>query len=232
MAHLFKSAVQAILSKTGYKLSRIEPAAERWPYKSDDTVKTPTILIFTPPNSGSTAMSKFLTASKHVSSYYAVNNEMQWIIPGLAEPDRWWPEKPVCYRSVAGTLNKAAEQARHDKPETAYFVEKSPPNMVRHRDLVSLFETPKVLVNNRDPYANIASQISRYSQTHYEGLDRVDTVRHLAKIWIYRSQFLAEIAETYDAPILTYEGFCDAPQDILTCLDIDLDDLHGRLPSM
>lgn len=229
MASFFKFAVKTLLAQSGLKLSRVPAPVERWPNKSDDAVAVKTILIFTPPNSGSTAMSKFLTASKYVSSFYGVNNEMQWLIPGLAEQDRWWPEKPVSYRSIAGTLNVAAKRALQDKPDTAYFVEKSPPNMVRHRDLLALFETPMILVNNRNPYANIASQIGRYGETHYKGLDRRETLRHLAEIWIYRSQYLAEIAETYDAPILTYEGFCEAPQGIQTCLNIDLDDLHESI---
>lgn len=227
MRKALTSAVQALLAPSGYQLARIPEPRPRWPDKSDTKVKTPTILIFTPPNSGSTAMSNFLTASKYVSSYYATNNEMQWLVPGLSEPDRWWPEKPVCYRSVSGVLQNAAQAALKRSPEARYLVEKSPPNMVRYRDVIALFETPKLLVNNRNPYANISSQISRYSATHYQGLDRPDMVRHLAEIWIYRSRYLAEIAETYDVPILTYETFCDAPSDILKCLDIELDDLAG-----
>ena len=153
---------------------------------------------------------------------------MQWIVPGLIEQDRWWPQKPVCYQSIAGILQNAAQEMRERHPKARYFVEKSPPNMVRHRRLVELFEDRKILVNNRDPYANISSQLSRYTDTHYRDLTRADTIAHLAEMWLLRSQYLVEIADTYDAPILTYETFCENPEKILTDLSLeDVPDLVG-----
>ncbi len=226
---MLKSASRSILSKLGYQLTRIEKSPLRWPHKSTDSVDAPTILIFTPPNSGSTAISKFLTSSDHVASFNPVNNEMQWIVPGLIEQDRWWPQKPVCYQSVAGCLQKAVDEARAQEPKVQYFVEKSPPNMVRHAKVVALFNNPKILVNNRDPYANISSQLSRYSNTHYRDLLREDIVSHLTEMWVVRSQYLAEIADVYDAPILTYEGFCQTPSQLLTDLALtDVPDLDPK----
>lgn len=203
------------------------PAPARWPDKADGPVAFSTILVFTPPNSGSTAISGYLQEAECISAYQAARAEMQWLVPGLCEPDRWWPDKPVSYRSVAGTLRRTAQERLRCNPQIEHFVEKSPPNMVRHRQIVDLFEAPRIVVNNREPYANIASQIRRYGDTLYRGLDRDDMVAHLATMWLRRSMFLTDIAETYGAPVLTYEAFCAHPPRIAAELGLDVPGLRA-----
>ena len=97
--------------------------------------------------------------------------------------------------------------------------------MVRSEDLLKIFPRRRLLVSNRDPYANIASQVKRYANSVYAHMERADLVRHLAKLWIYRSEFLLGIADARKAPVLCYEAFCQAPEtlpDALGLPDLDL----------
>lgn len=220
MRHFTKRAIKGLFNGFGYKLVPVQSNSERWPNKSYDAVEVPTIFIFTPPNSGSTAISKLLTSSERISSFNSITNEMQWLIPGLCEQDRWFSKKAICYESIAGTANLRAAEIQNSEPNVQYFVEKSPPNMVRHKDLLRCFPNRKIVINNREPLANIASQKKRYSSNIYHGFGNEEIVRNLAELWIFRSKILCEIQEMYNAPVVTYEDFCDNPIVIFDALNI------------
>jgi hypothetical protein len=145
---------------------------------------------------------------------------MQWLVPGLCEQDRWFSKKAVSYQSIAGVVNLRAAEIKEREPNVEYFVEKSPPNMVRHEDMLRSFPNRKLIVNNREPLANIASQKKRYSSTVYDGFDSDEIIKNLADLWIFRSRILCAIQERYNAPVVTYEDFCDDPFVIFNALNI------------
>lgn len=216
---MLKKCAKYVLWKTGYQICRRKKAQDQWPNQSEGLIDFETILIFTPPNSGSTAISEYLLTSSRVASF-APRSEMQWLIPGLCGDDRWWPEKAINYKSVVGTLNSAAKSVVSKNKNFNLFVEKSPPNMVRSEGLLKLFPKKRILINNRDPYANIASQLKRYPRAHFADMERVEIVKYLAKIWLYRSEFLIKIAEKYNTPTISYEAFCENPGKLLSLIDL------------
>lgn len=218
-----KSAIKRVMGQLGGKPQRPDASKETWPNRTDaTTVTAPTILIFTPPNSGSTAISKFLTGQPEIDTFEDKKNEMQWMIPGLCGADRWWPEMLLNRHSIAGTANaEVARRSTGDSPPR-YFVEKSPPNMVRAEALLDIFPNHHLLVNNRDPFANIASIIGRHGARSYGAFSRADMVEYMARMWLYRSRFLRAIATDYDVPIVTYEAFCANPAIVIDALGIEL----------
>ncbi|KQI70043.1 hypothetical protein AN189_01185 [Loktanella sp. 3ANDIMAR09] len=193
---------------------------EVWPNRAPGPVRFPTILIFTPPNSGSTAIAKLLQTSSRISTYEIKHSEANRLVPGTLNNNLWWPQSLIVPDSIAGTLNKVAEQQLRENPDIAWFVEKSPPNLVRPETMFALFPERRALVNNRDPYANIGSQIKRYRKLIYANVTRQEALAHLAEFWLYRSRFLRDIVENHGVPMLNYEAFCADPSRLVSALGL------------
>ncbi len=69
------------------------------------------------------------------------------------------------------------------------------------------------MVNNRDPYANIASKFKRYYLPKaLDYAERIKVFRSLARDWIARSGILSRAVLEDGFPLLTYETFCVEPQ--------------------
>lgn len=148
------------------------------------------------------------------------NYEGQWLVDGLSDLDRWWPEKFVDYASVASVWEQRLREIRKDEA-LKYVFEKSPPNMVRYRKLLKILPNARIVLNNRDPYANVASQVKRYHDLHYSGTQRHEVIRHLTDLWLYRSRFLQQAHQRDQYPIVTYEQFCADPKRILSAYSLD-----------
>lgn len=226
---MIKKAIKKTLTQFGYDLTKIRTESPiRWPQSEINHIEDPFLLLLTPPNSGSTAIAKFICQSEKVASLNESDCEGQWLINGLCEIDRWWPEKYVDYQSVAGVWHDVIQKKKRDAQSVEYFFEKSPPHMVRYRELLEILPNARIVVNNRDPYANIGSQAKRYSGDHYKDVRREEVIWHLAKLWIYRSQFLKSAAEKENCPVFTYEAFCEQPLKILDLFKLQLPDIESQ----
>ncbi|WES64210.1 sulfotransferase [Microbacter sp. GSS18] len=223
---MIRRTVKRSLARLGYDVRPIadaRPSKPAWSRPSDVTmIDEDVLLLLTPPNSGSTAIAKLVGTIPGVVGLGG-SSEGQWLVPPLREADRWWPEKYVDYAAVASTWARRIDEIRAERP-VEFVLEKSPPNMVRYRDLLGILPNARVVVNNRDPYANVASQIKRYHEAHYPGAPRLDVIAHLADQWRFRSRILRRAHLEDGFPVVGYERFCESPRDILTAFGLEAGD--------
>jgi len=191
-----------------------------WPIKkSIDNYEPNLIFLLTPPNSGSTAISQIFNNSPLVSQLQQ-DGEGQWLIKGLCSNDRWNSEKVVDKRSIRSVWISECYK-RYKTNGSLYFIEKSPPNMMRIKILQSIFPKHILLANNRDPYANISSMLYRYTKDieTLKASEREVKLIELANEWINRSVVLKRIIHDQNVPYLSYEKFCQNPNLLQNSID-------------
>ena len=193
----------------------------RWPNPSyADDAQFHFLFVITPPYSGSTAFANLMATSDRVS-LLRHDGEGQWLVPGVCEPDRWDSDKPINYRSVKSVWLAKAQKQTKQKPDTTMILEKSPPNMVRIHDLLSVFPNSSLLVNNRDPYANCSSILHRnYPIDELTDEQRQSVLTEICEAGVGRSTRVMKIKNEFGAPLLTYEQFCAEPASVARTLDM------------
>ncbi|TCM20524.1 hypothetical protein EDF56_102185 [Novosphingobium sp. PhB165] len=190
-----------------------------WPRGRAERVDHMFLFLLTPPNSGSTEIAQHMVRRGDIGGLYH-NFEGQRLIKGLMDTDRWWPEKFIDFEAVLGAWNgRIAELDAEGR--YSYWLEKSPPNLVRHKQLFGYFPQHRAVVNNRAPMANVASQLRRYLIKEYHGARRALVIRHLARIWQWRSERLMAAARQSGYPCVTYERFCARPDAILEAFGLE-----------
>lgn len=210
--------MKSLSGKVARKSKRIIEAD--WPIaKSIDDYEPNLIFLLTPPNSGSTAISQVFNNSPNVSQLHK-KGEGQWLIKGLCSNDRWNAGKIVNKRSIRSVwVNECYK--RHKADGSLYFIEKSPPNMMRIEILQTIFPKHILIANNRDPYANIASMLYRYTKDidKLTAKEREARLMKLAKGWLSRSAVLKRIIQDQSVPYLSYEKFCENPHLLQDSID-------------
>lgn len=206
------------IKKASARVGRIIEAD--WPIKkSIENYEPNFIFLLTPPNSGSTAISQVFKNSPFVSQLEQ-RGEGQWLIKGLCSKDRWNAEKVVDKQSIRSVwVSKCYNEYKSNG--SLYFIEKSPPNMMRIEILQSIFPKHILLANNRDPYANISSMFYRYTKDIEKLKDgeREAKLVNFAKDWIRRSDVLKKIIDDQNVPYLSYEKFCQNPNLLQDLID-------------
>ncbi len=185
---------------------------EDWPIvKSFDNFEPNFIFLLTPPNSGSTAISQVFNNSPNISQLQE-RGEGQWLIKGLCSNDRWNANKKVNKRSIRSVWTNECKK-KYKSEGAMYFIEKSPPNMMRIEVLQSIFPNHILLANNRDPYANVSSMLYRYTKDidTLSSKEREFKVLKLVKSWKERSDVLKRIIQSQNVLYLSYEQFCETP---------------------
>ena len=191
-----------------------------WPIVEPvDNYEPNMIFLLTLPNSGSTAISEVFNNSPTVSKLQE-RGEGQWLIKGLCSKDRWQEKKIIDERSIRSIwVNEAYE--KYKSIGSLYFIEKSPPNMMRIEVLQSIFPQHILLANNRDPYANISSMFYRYTKNigDLATKDRAVEVSNFAQLWLRRSAVLKKVIQSQSVPYLSYEQFCENPKLLQDAID-------------
>lgn len=165
------------------------------------------------PNGGSTAFGKIL-ASASKSIQLEVSGEGQWIVPELkASRKRWDPATVMPYKKIRSIW---LAQVRLSRKLPCLVIEKSPPNMVRMRDIMATFgDMPMNLVLFcRDPYAVCSSWSSRYGpeemawdwgeQTAGMDPEGDDYFREMGRAYGRRARMLLDLKDIA-ATIVSYE---------------------------
>ena len=204
------------------KLARfLEP---QWPRPRYGLNEEPILLLLlTLPFSGSTAMAKFIQQAEGVGTIEEIS-EGQRIVKGMFASDRWRPEKICDYESIKCCWFSAIEEQIRDDKTIEYVIEKSPPNMVRHRHIIGLFRQGRVVVNNRNPYAWVSSSVhKRIDFSSLQETDRKQLIEKRTGIWLEKSALLRTICQTDGVPLLTYEKFCERPARILESFSLHRD---------
>lgn len=118
------------------------------------------LFILSPPYSGSTLLTKLLNSSDEVS----VNNTISGTMEGQKLPEirkmyegqlRWDTRCKLDWLEV-----KKVWYSYWDVSKT-YLLEKSPPNLVRAKEMVKYFEPYKIIILVRHPYAIFESLLNR-----------------------------------------------------------------------
>ena len=200
------------------------------------------IFLLSPSNSGTTAIGELFKTSDNVSSLNDIS-EGHKLIYGLRRTpgkrrrtpenmhrqrwnktpenmhrQRWNPNLieesgvDLCSRSIRSVWVNECYR-KHKSEGAEYFIEKSPPNMVRIEFLQSLFPNHILLANNRDPYAYASSMFHRYTKNKKQLTvnERNIIMRDKAKKWVRISTILKGVIEKQNVPYLSYEKFCEQP---------------------
>ena len=166
-----------------------------------------------PPNTGSTAIADFVGQLPEISGLNSTY-EGQWLIPGM-RADRWNADKNIDLRSVRAVWLDAVRKQRRGGETVQYVMEKSPPHMMRHRLIMSVLAETRVVCYNRNPFANVSSIAHRYHDLANRPEDeRAEICAGIAGTWLDRSRRVMDIVAAEACPLLTYEGFCQAPEEI------------------
>ena len=147
--------------------------------------------------------------------------EGQWLVDDLRDDDRWDGTKPRAYDRIGAVWREAAARAVENQPAIRFFVEKSPPNMVRYREIAALFDRARVVISNRDPYACVSSD--GYRRHGFEGLgtaERLTRVEELAGRWLRFGRILKGIAEREGYARTSYEAFCAETAGLFACFGL------------
>ena len=153
------------------------------------------LFILCPPYSGSTLLWKLLATSPNVS---ALPLEGQFL-PELKEimRDRPWDAE----RALPWPEIKAVWESYWDRGKPV-LLEKSPPNLIRTRDILAHFQPVKFVVMVRNPYAQAEGLMRRNNWT-------AQRAANMAANWL-RMQ-LENARELDGALVMTYEALVQDP---------------------
>jgi hypothetical protein len=169
------------------------------------------LFILTPSHSGSTVLIKYLNTSPY-SMLLNSDGEGQWLVPSLAENDRWNPKKQIDWKTVKQTWLKKYHEINRLVGNIQVILEKSPPNLVRFDRFKKHFPNSVFMVLNRDPYANCSSKFHRtQNSSNFSSEERLQSLRQLATDWVFKSSCLVRAIEAENLLFFTYEQFCEEP---------------------
>ena len=210
--------LQQFFSRFNYDVEKIYEAVPVWPKSDISHIDDKFLLLFTPPNSGSTAIARFVCQSNKIHGLED-NCEVLYILKGL-----WGDCSVTCapfqyinYKSLAGILSGKINKLRQIHPKMEYIFEKSPDNVFRYKKLLEMMPNTKIVANNRNPYAQIASSLKRYDRLD----DKDEQCRTHIHYWLVWSEYIREACETDNIPLLTYEQFCAEPIKIISAFNLN-----------
>ena len=185
----------------------------RWPRPPYDQSDEPDfVFILTPPYTGSTAMAKYLATSPNIG-ILRKNGEGQNLVPGILR--NWKANHKIDLESIkAAWLHQYQKINSHGQIEM--IIEKSPPNMVRIDSILSIFKNTTCVVSNRDPVAYCSSAYFRNydGRTSLSLKERQAILNRIALRWVHRSSVLMELLCRQGYPRISYEEFCEEPQQL------------------
>lgn len=200
---------------------RLSWQKEPWPKPDFNENQQPHFLfLLTPPYSGSTAIAKLLNSACGTMLLHE-SGEGQWLVPGMCQDDRWDQSKQLDYQSIRATWLSQYQKTNELVGNIEVVIEKSPPNILRIKDISALFYDYSLLANNRNPYASCASILYRKHPVAKLSPDqRIQTLLQIAQRWTNRSRALKSLIEDLRIPFVSYESFCSSPQNLIDALRI------------
>lgn len=161
------------------------------------------LFLLNPAYCGSTVLAKVLLSSPKVGAVRP-NAEGQWL-PRLrammASEDRWSPEKLVAWDTVRIEWLNAFRNAY---PSATVLFEKSPPNLMRAKQIEAAFPGAHFITWMRNPYAWSASLKKRRDHTADDS-----AFTRIAEDWVARAARQEENEQGLTSPLLrlSYEQF-------------------------
>lgn len=213
-----KLRINKLLKPWGYELDQVDDRPY-WPRARAKRIDKTFLFLLTPAASGSVDIAWYMSRRSDIGGLHH-SFEGQRLVKGLMDADRWWPEKFVDYEAVMGAWSGRIAEA-DPEGRYSYWFEKSPANLVRYRQLLDYFPQHRVVVNNRAPVDNVAAQVRRYLFKEYHGARRPLVVRHLARIWLWRSRLLMQAVRDHGYPCVSYEAFRRRPDTIAEAFGLE-----------
>lgn len=164
------------------------------------------LFLISPNNSGTTVMSQYIAQRFDFYLPPFGNNEGQFAptVESMMRDRPWDADRAFDWPFIKANWDALLRASGRD-----VFVEASPPNLLRVREIRSAFGTEaRFIFSIADPYSFCGSFLFRYR----ERADR-DTLHEIADRWLFRAEKqAANIRDLPDAPRLTYEAFCADPR--------------------
>ena len=117
--------------------------------------------ILSPPFCGSTLLTEILSTSRNLSCNNNIGLKEGQHLPEthniLFTQDRWDPNKKIDWLKIKSIWNNYWDRSKD------ILLEKSPPNICRAENINDVFNNSKYICLIRNPYAQIQSNIRRYS---------------------------------------------------------------------
>lgn len=208
--------------------SKLKRNIDAWPKPTyDKNVQPHFLFILTPPYSGSTALAELLNSS-HRTTFLQERAEGQWLVPGMCENDRWDAAKQIDWDSVKATWLSKYQEIQQLVKNVDIVIEKSPPNMLRIKQLISIFPNYSLLAFNRNPYANCVSIMYRnYKPDNKSQEERHQVLGVLAKSWLEKSALIRDLVLELKINMFTYEEFCSDISGCIKQIDLPFDVLRS-----
>jgi len=162
--------------------------------------KNKTLFILSLPRTGSTILVRLLGTSKNASLFPSRNNEGQFLeeIRSFMRDGSWQETKRISWDYIKKVYEKNWDLT---KP---VLVEKSPPYVIRAKEIEKKFENPYFIVMTRDPYAWCAGLKIRMPNSSYH---------KIAEIWTNRMKYQKYNVQNLQRVLFfTYEQLCDNPE--------------------
>ncbi len=220
--------LQNFFSHFGYKLVSLvlEPEPEFHvpvlPKSNVTHLNDKFLLLLTPPSSGSSAIAKYVCQSTKIGGLtYSASHEGFDIVHCV------YANRALCNPSlyinpgiVAERLAIEINKLKQNYPEMEYIFEKYPDNVCRYKSLLKIIPNTKVVANNRNPYAQIASAMkNKYGYMQHNRF--YESVEECIHYWLVWSEYIREACEKDNVPLVTYEQFCDNPDTIISAFGLE-----------
>ena len=162
--------------------------------------------IFSPNNSGTTIMSQFLASQVdgYLPPFGNWEGQMAPTVLPMMRQDPWNSNIAFDWKFIKQEWDVLFRDSGRD-----IFIEASPPNMLRVKEILAHFgDEMKAVFSMSCPYGQIASNIKHYTRP----LVTAGTLKIFTDAWIQKARAQRENVGAYGQfPRLSYEAFCRDP---------------------
>lgn len=156
------------------------------------------LFVLSPPRSGSTVLWKLLATSPYVSALPKEGQFLDSVSP-LMRGHHWNPEQEFPWVTIKAEWEKFWDM---NKP---IHLEKSPPNLIRAKEIENVFFPSFFIVMIRNPYAFCEGYIRRKGKS----------AASAAKFWLKCANFqINNIKNLSNVKYFTYETFTENPHEV------------------
>ena len=195
------------------------------------------IFLLTPPRCGSTVYAEIFNSSNKIALLNR-RGEGQWMTKTLNTEKCWDTDYIPNFEEVKKDWGDITERRQNSNNNVKFIFEKSPPNILRIRELALAFAENFIFASNRNPYAFVSSSLSRSRKNpsimkhasrflspnrrslfaSRERFSRTNKITGLTRQWIYISNLLREVITELHLPLISYESLCKDPTSIIEIL--------------
>tara|TARA_B100000767_G_C19671513_1_gene495480 strand:+ start:255 stop:1064 length:810 start_codon:yes stop_codon:yes gene_type:complete len=168
------------------------------------------VFILSPPFCGSTLLNEIISSSKNVSCNNNIGLREGQHLPIakdiLFTKDRWNDKKEINWKLIHNIWNKYWDRSKD------IFLEKSPPNICRAKQIEKEFPNAKFICLVRNPYAQIEGKIRRHGTTAKVAAElsiqylkyQKQNIESLKNVLLVKYEILTEDTENEKKSIITF----------------------------